>query len=41
MPADKALIPRASAIPRRRSFGYETQNKLCPEHQALILDFRR
>jgi len=52
MPTDKALTLRASAIPRRRSFGYTNSNKnlpladgsaneLCPEHQALILDFRR
>jgi len=41
MSPDKALIPRPSAFPRHRSFGYETQKELRPENQALILDFRR
>jgi len=39
MPTFKALISNISAIFRYRSYGYETQNELHPEHQAFIFGF--
>ena len=39
MTAAKSLIANTSQIYRHRSFGYEPQNLLCLDNQALIFVF--